>query len=226
MSLKDSLNKANPNELADIFQKLVFGTHLRTQKVRLYRQVANQAPTDMIAAVHTLSLPDDAKASRVISAYARAGSGTAGRLTADTAPMSSATAAGHVNVSESGDITFAAADAWTDVDVEYEPFKVDVFTQSFPVVSNAIALPAKWTSLGLVVLMSASLDVGTVTGVGIVVAPGSAPATTKNVNTSLDRKTVQFRVADAVTAATLKVGIVPAVDFEALIKGSASPFVV
>lgn len=226
MSLKDSLNKANLNELADILQKIAFGTILRTGKVRLYRQAANQAPTDMIAAVHTLSLPDDAKGSRIISAYARAGGGTAGRLVVDTAPMSAATAAGHVNVSESGDVTFAAADAWTDVDVEYEGFKVDVFSQQFPVVANVISLPAKWTDLGLVVLMSATLDTGTVTGTGIIVAPGGAPGTTKNVNTSLDRKTVQFRVADAVTKATLKVGIVPVIDLEALLKGSASPFVV
>lgn len=226
MSLRDALNRANPVDLLDIFRSIKLGDLVRAWRTQLYKQVPTTLSAKMIANADAIFLPNDAKASKVVRAYARSGTGTPGALIVDAPPMTTATAAGHVNVSESGDITFATADAWTAVDVDYEPVHQDIFTQQFPVVSDEIVLPTKWTTPGVVALLSAHVDAGGVTGDFAVVAPSdSKPGTTKQVNLKLAKGSVLFKAADAVTLATITVGLVPATDLNALLEASESPLI-
>jgi hypothetical protein len=134
--------------------------------------------------------------------------------------MTSATAAGHINISAAGDLTFASADAWTRVDVDYLPAVMDTVTLTLPVVTSDIALPTSVTAIGAVMLLRAVLTVGTVTGEGKVIAPGSRSSTTLQCNLNLAKDTVQFVSADAVTQATITLGLVPGTNLDTLLKAS------
>jgi hypothetical protein len=221
-TLKDVLNSANPSTLGSALQAIRLGDLIRALPVNLFRVAANQTPTDMIAAVHSYKLPDDAKAGTLLRVVAITGTGTKGVLTIDTPPMSTATAAGHVNITESGDISFAAADVWTGVDVYYIPRKLDVVSFTGPVVaaSGVMALPAA-ISARLIAMFEATALTGTTTGVCAVVAPSTVPTTTHQANIDLAKTQCQFRIADAVTSATVKLGLIPAVNLNAML--SADP---
>lgn len=224
-TLKEVLNKAAPGVLADILKKLRIGDIFRSLRTQLFAQVPTAAPTDMIAAVQTLQLPTDGKALRVIRAFVRAGT-TTGNLVPDAPPMAAATATGHVNVSESGDITFAAADAPTSVDVYYETMKGELYTATLPVVSGTgvCALPAAVVAQGIQTILAANAVTGTTTGVAAVIAPGAVPGTTHQVNLDLTKKQVQFRIADVVTSCTISLLLVPATDVAALLQGDAGGY--
>lgn len=214
------LNLSPANAMFDIMRQLGFGSMVRA----LPTYVRNGAPAlnpYNLSTVWTLGLPDDARANTAFDAYARAGSGTAGKLVFDgitgTAP-----AAGHFAVTPNGDLAFATADAWTNVDVTYLPEKQDVVEVTLPVTSNVMTLPTGLGQLmaaGVVTLIEAEALAGTVTGKCIVVSPSnSAPGTTKEANLNLAKATVLFTVADAVTSARVKVGVVCAIDVNTLLE--------
>jgi hypothetical protein len=69
-------------------------------------------------------------------------------------------------------------------------------------------------------LLRAVLTVGTVTGEGKVIAPGSRSSTTLQCNLNLAKDTVQFVSADAVTQATITLGLVPGTNLDTLLKAS------
>jgi hypothetical protein len=227
-TLKDKLNAANPNELADMLKAIGLGDIARALPTKLYAAAVVASPADMIANVQTTQLPNDAKAVKVVRAYARAGSGTLGELTVDAPPMSSATAAGHVNVSESGDITYASADAWTSVDVEYATEKLNVQIVNLLVSATADTFVVP-TNFGTAVrLMSVTVTAGTTTGVYAVVAPSdSKPGSTKQVNFKLAKDKILTKATDAATAMTAVIGYAPAAskDLNALLEGDPSPFI-
>lgn len=224
-TLKDVTNKAAPGVLTDILHKLKFGDILRSMRTVVFAQVPNAAPTDMIAAVHTVQLPLDGKARKISRAWARAGTVT-GNLVVDAAPMGAATATGHVNVTESGDVSLAAADAITSIDVEYEPLKADILSFTGPVVAatGVMALPAAFVAQGFQALISANALTGTTTGVAAVIASGAVPGTTRQANMDVLKKQVQFRIADAVTSATVVLAQVPAVDVPALLQADSAGY--
>lgn len=225
-TLREVLNQANPSMLASILQSLQFGDVLRAQPVSLRRAAPNAAPTDMIAAVHSIKLPDHAKAAAILNATAIAGGGAPGQLVIATPFMTAATAATNINISESGDLTFAAADAWTSVDVLYVPAKFEVRTVQLPVVAatGIMALPASITSQGVVTILDATANTAGVPGVKAVTAPGVVPVAAGTVNLDLAKTQVQFVIADAVTLATVKLGLVPSVNVNALLEADAGAY--
>ena len=195
MTFKDNANHVNPNQVSDMLRALKFGDVLRALPVRLFGK-APSLPLNEIAAVWTLALPDDAKAASVLRAYARAGSGTLGELTVDGV-MGGATAAGHIGVTQSGDLSFAAADAWTDVDVLYVPRYEDVVTLPLVVVpgTGVAVLPAWMTTRKVQSLLRATVTAGGVVGPAAVIAPtiaGTPPGATHQVNLSTNKAQVQF----------------------------------
>src|SRR5260221_431345 len=111
--------------------------------------------------------------------------------------MSTATAAGHVNVSESGDITLADADVFTSIDVEYmvERLNVQVLTIPVSATADTFVIP---TSFGTPVrLMACTVLAGGVTGIFAVVAPSdSKPGTTKFVNMKLLKDKILTKATD------------------------------
>lgn len=220
-SLKAALNIAWPDTLADKFRKLAIGDILRALEAYLWRK-APVATADHLATLAALVLPDDAKAVNIARATALVGTATAGELVVDLYGTTPAT--GHVAVAPNGDIQFLLADAWTSVDVVYRPMKQDVVTVPITVVpgTGIGALPTTVLGRGVVSILGATQDAGTVTGTDIVIVPSNTvPATTKQVNLNLAKTQVQFRIADAVTAATVKLGLVPATDVDALLEADS-----
>jgi hypothetical protein len=181
-----------------------------------------------------VQLPDDAKASYLLRAIAFAGtSATLGELTIDAPATALAfayagPAAGHVAVMPSGDIAANATDAWTSIDVIYVPEKQDVAEYTITVVAGTGVgvLPALVTTtptgsypVGVVMLMEAEILAGATTGKCAVIGPsGSVPTTTKQANLNFAKTQVQFRIADSVTSARVKLGIVSAVNQNAFLE--------
>lgn len=224
-SLKQALNRAQPGSIGSMLYQLAFGDVVRSMKTFLRGKTPLAAGTANPYVVQTgansLALPEDAKALTILAAYARAGTGTKGPLTID-ADNSTAPAAGHVKISPNGDILLNSTDAFTSVDVTYEPDKGDVVELVLPVVTGVLTLP---TQLGLAVrLLEAESLVGTHTGKFAVTVNADTNAVTLTAHLNLAKTTVVFDNADdAVTSARVKYLVASAKDTDALLE-AASPF--
>lgn len=164
--LRDSLNRSDPNTAHDIFRTILLGAVLSTLRavIRAVAPVSN-----------TIVLPNMAKAKRVLSAYARAGAGTLGELTVSATPATPA--AGEVGWSATGNILFNAADAWTSVDVEFEPMvNVAEFTaEGYPIAAGVMAVPQAAQPAVMLLEVVAYDALGAATTVTIL-PPGTVPA--------------------------------------------------
>jgi hypothetical protein len=223
-TLKEVLNAANPTTLADALKALGLGDVLRALPVHLTKQVPATSPTNMIANTHAIVLPDDAKCGAILSCYVRAGT-VNGAFTCDNLPQSTSVTTAHVAKTESGDIAFLDSDAVTSVDIVYVPRKMDVvILTNQPVVSGTgvCALPSWVTTAGVVTILSA-VSTGTTGGTCKVVAPAAAvPTTTLQCNLNLAKTQAQFRIADVITSATIKLGLIPAIDVNALLAAAST----
>lgn len=214
-SVKDRINAADLNQLASLFRTIRLGDILLAEKQFLARK-APAVNAYNLSTVQCITLPDDAKAYSLTRVYARAGTAGTGEMT--IAAVNATPTTGQVAITPNGDIGFLGTDAITDVDVMYEPMKMDVIELTLPVVpgTGVCAIPTVYTAAprGIVMLLEAESLAGTLVAKMIVLANGSAPATTK-ANLSVAKSQVQFAVADAVTLARVKLGLVPAVDLSA-----------
>jgi len=223
-----ALNAANLNQLAEALRAMGFGSVVRsmpTQRRSVALDGAAGTNKYVVAAAQSITLPEDAKCGYLLAAYARAGTGTKGVLTIDhNTPEASGDAqpaAGHIDVAGSGDLLFHAADAWTKVDFLYIPAKYDVQELTLLVASNALTLP---TSLGdAVSLLEVESMAGTLTGKLIIDVVGTAVAT-GHAAFSLDKLTVNFAGADAVTSARVKFGTKPKIDLESFLETAQNYF--
>lgn len=208
--IKDSLNRSNPNTVADLLRRIVFGDVLKGQVPQhLFNQNPDAAGGDAanLATLDVIVLPDDAKASSIVRAYARAGTlGTGEMVVAakDATPLTTQLA-----VAPNGDIVFLATDAITDVDIHYLPQRGDVLESTFPVVTNVLTLPASITALGVVNLIDANAVEGTTTGRKVILAPGAGAPAAGQARLNVAKSTITFAVADAVTRATVKLSLGP-----------------
>lgn len=210
-SLKEVLNTANPSNLSPALQMIALGDFVMAQKKYLYRKVP-VANSYNLSTLQCISLPDDIKCASILRAYARAGSAGTGEMT--IAANQATPTTGQIASTPNGDIAVLGTDAITDLDVFFEPHRLDVVELTLPVVAatGVCAIPAKYTAApnGIVLLMEAESLTGTLVAKMNVLANGSAPATTK-ANMNVAKTQVQFAVADAVTSARVKLGIVPVV---------------
>jgi hypothetical protein len=228
-TLLGRLNQPNANTLATLLQFLGFGSMLRAlvSYLRGYPVDTVINPYVFPTGVNSITLPESAKCRKIEAVYARAGAGTLGPLVidhdhngalADTAP-----AAGHCAVSASGDLLFAAADAWTKLDIDWSPEKYDVAEYEFPVVPGGVlTLPASITNQGVLFMLEAEALAGVVTGKCIVEPPAAgSPAATREAQLNLAKTTVQFYIGDAVTKARVKLALVCAIDVNAELEGTS-----
>jgi hypothetical protein len=219
-SLAARINAADPNTLADALRSIGFGTMLRQQRQTLRRQSPNTAPVSPydIATVQTLFLPDDCKAVTLGRAYARAGTGTKGEMTATAyASPFVAPAAGAYAITPAGNLAFLIADAYTDVDVDYEAAAQDIveFAALNCIAATGIcALPASvlgvlgsGVSAGVTMMMEAEVLVGTVVGKKIILVPATAAPATGFAQLDLPKANVRFAVADGATSVRVKLGV-------------------
>lgn len=218
-SLKNVLNQANPNALADAFRVLGVGSFVRALPTTLRLKNMATAPANPYvgATLQALTLPDDAKANSIFRAFARTGTATATELAAQAYGTTPGT--GQIAVAPNGDIVTLAADAWTNVDVVYLPEKCDAIELTLPVVpgTGVCALPAAVTALGVVAMFEAEALAGTLTGKKIILVPGSAAPATTLAKLDLAHSQAKFAVADAVTSCRVKLGIASSIDVDALL---------
>ena len=189
--LRDSVTRADLNTLADIARVLKAGNVLSG----LRRVVRDQ---DAVTG-DTIVLPNMAKCQRVLSAYARTGTGAVGPLAVSATPLTPG--AGEVGWGANGDILFNAGDDWTSVDVEYEPIVnvEEVTLTGYPVVADTLTLPA----MALAAVALCTVTGYTVLGVATaktVMIPATVPAATE---CALDAAlaTIAFNAADLVVRA-------------------------
>lgn len=214
-SLKDTLNKATPNTLADKFAELQLGSMFRSLINRLYMQ-APVASLYQLVTLKAILLPNDVKASVIERAYARAGTGTLGELA--IVGYGVTPAAGQIAVAPNGDIVTLAADAYTSVDVSYVPEKGDVISGESPVVADVLTLPQ--SVVGANALLTVEVTAGASLGKKIILVPSAGAPAAGKAKLSLDKTTILFAVGEA-TKATWTVSMVPAVNVEALLASDA-----
>lgn len=221
-SLKAALNRAQVGSISAMLKTIAFGDFVRSAQTYLRAKGVLAAgtanPYVVQSGANSIALPEDAKALNLIKVYARAGTGTAGLLTIDV-DAATAPAAGHVKISPNGDVLFNSTDAWTSVDVVYEPEKGDVVETTLAVASNSLTIP---TAYGPVVrLLEAEALVGTNTGKFAIAANAASNGTTLTANLDLAMKNVLFNSANAVTSARVKLLVASAVDVDALLEGAS-----
>lgn len=211
--VRQALDRANPNTLADHLRSLEIGSCLATevkQVVRMFNMGAAGADVSNLATLDVMKLPDNAKAISILRAYARktAAAGTCGEL----APQAWATtpADAQIAVSPCGDIVTLAVSDYSSIDVEYLAVRGEMVELAELAVSGDQAVLPSWiTDRGVIMLLEAESLAGAVTGDFIVVKESDAkPGTTKWASLMLDREIVQFKATDAVTKCRLKLLLV------------------
>lgn len=223
---KQALNKANPNEVISLLQKLGLGDWIRAMPVQLNNQdpVVNSYN---LATVTCIALPEDAKAGFVLGAFAHVaggGGGTPGFLVCDPPSTSPGTApaTGHCQVTPNGDIGFLGTDVYSKVDVLYVPAKYKVVELTLAVATGVLTIPPAIAAKTMK-LLEAEVLTGTVTGKKIILteAASGLPATTK-AQLLIGRVSVNFNNAtDAPTQARVKLAVAPDVDVSSLLTGNA-----
>jgi hypothetical protein len=242
-TLKQRLDAADLNTLADAMRVLGFGTVLRQMVGVLRRQnpFAQPASPYDLATLKVIQLPDDAKAMSIdpgaaAPAYVRtqdasASTGAAGVYTYKT-PAGTTATTGTVGISPAGNITFLATDAPNDVDLEYNVFVGDMVELTLNAVAGTgvCALPASVVGAGpgmgagpgVLFMSEAEILVGTAVGKKIVLVPAAGAPAAGNARLDVAKLNVQFAVADGATSVRVKLMTCSKIDVNALLE-AASP---
>lgn len=224
-TVKQTLNKVTAHEVADGLRLLKLGQTLGSDVKQTLRKSSPNAagtnPSDL-ASLHSLVLPDDAKAMTIHRAYARAGGGTNGEL-AVQAPNATPID-GQIALSPAGNIVLLAASAYTDVDVEYHPVRGDVIQLVGSVVAGTgvMAVPAALVTRGIVMIEEADVLAGGALGRKIVLAPAAGAPAAGRVRLDVAKGSIQFAIADAVTRASCKLLVIAEVDLKATLDSQSN----
>jgi hypothetical protein len=223
-SLKNRINAANPNQLPQELQILKFGDVLRAGATfrRKFNPDTAAANASQLASLDTLTLNDDAKAATILRAYARAtaAAGTLGELAVQA--YGATPIDGQIAVAPNGDIVVLAASRYTDIDVTYQPDKVDLAEITLTVAANVLTLPAALTAAGVNALLEAVATIGGSLGSKVLLVSGAGAPAAGQARLNLAKTTVTFAVADAVTQATVKVALSASVDADALLTANST----
>jgi len=221
--LSASLDRANPNTLADQFRTIALGQTLQQdvkQTLRVDADALGGQPED--AATADIIVPAS-PAGVILRAWARAATANAGEATVGA--RHGTIAAGEIRVTPAGNIGVLAADVMTDLIVEYLPERGDiVVTADLPVTANVLTLPAAISGNALV-LMSAEALTATLTGRKLILTPGAAGPAAGQAEMDIGGTTVTFQATDAVTVARCTLLVDPAADLTALLADANQNFV-
>jgi hypothetical protein len=177
-----------------------------------------------LSTLATIVMPPEAKASYILRAQARVGTGTvptAGELAVEAYGATPTT--GQIAVAPNGDIVLLGSDAWTDLDVLVVCLRSKYVVLTLPVIAatGVCALPA---GLGVQYLQSATVLAGTTLGAKIVLVPATAAPATGKAQLDLAKANVRFATADAVTQAQIVLSVASALkSFEALSSIGTTP---
>ena len=213
-AMKQAFNRSNPNSLPSLLAAFAFGDFLRTMPTQLRGAVPAADPYS--GATVALVLPDDAKASSIFYAYARAGAGTLGTLSVQ--PAGTALAAGQCAVGRDGNILFYAADAWTSVDVRYLPKEEDVVELILPVAAGVVTIPATFAASSLLEVQRQD----TSTAALVVTVEAATNTTTGTACLNLAKTQVLLDSADGATSVRVKLGVACATNRNALLEAAST----
>ena len=152
--LKDVGNEGDANKVGAFNQASRIGSALKLGAMTTVVTVEND----------TVNLPPSAKALAVFDGYARAGTYT-GELVPAADP--SAPTSGEIGIGIAGNLTFAAADDLTEVEVVYAPVEGDIVDATGVVASAGAVLSQKAR-----IILSCTVDGATMA----VIARGGTPA--------------------------------------------------
>lgn len=207
---KDSLNRSDPNTLADLLRVFGIGNTLEghvPQHLAAVDMDALGANAGNLATLDVIALPDGSKASTITRAYARTGTAGTGPLTIVAPDVTPAT--GEIGVAPNGNIVTLAADALTDIDVTYIPQRGDVVESVYPATAHVVSLPAGVTDRHVITALEVEAVEGTATGNKVVLTPGAGAPAAGQARLNVAKTTVTFAAADAVTRARIKVLVAP-----------------
>jgi hypothetical protein len=222
MSFKDTLNKANPQNLADGLRQAGLGDVVRALPTYLRKKasVAGAPGTNYnLATVAIYALPPDAKAASILRCTTRAGSAGVGEMTPQTYGTTPATT--QCAVTPNGDIAFVVGDLPTDFDLLYVPEKGESVELFLDCAASVATLPSWVTTRGVVLLTEAEAITGAVVGKKAVLVPGAGGPATLQARLNLAKSTVTFNNGtDAVTKCRVKLLIASATDLDALLQSA------
>ena len=205
MTLKDDIDRANPNTLSDACRIIKLGQTLLQDTKQTIRRLNIHALGRTAWDGLTLDCPaqpDDCKAARLLMVRTLASGVAVQEYTLDANDTTPATL--HAAIQPTGNIALLAADAVTSVDIEYMPARGDVMEAVVPVVASFAAIPAAMLARGVIYLCECEALAAALVGNKIVLTPAAgAPAATQ-CRLSLAKDTVQFAGADAVTSCRIK----------------------
>jgi len=238
-SLRQSLNAANPQTMADLLRALGLGDLVRQSMVQQMRGAAPAASSSQLATVQQLGLditgaPTSANGSptvnapsqgagcravSILQAYSRAGA-NAGQLT--VVANSTTPATGQVAVAPNGDIVVLAADGHTVIDVDFMAMRGDyVQLTGLTVASNKALLPAWTQTQGVLLLISATATAGTNTGSFVVLKAASAPSN-KQAALDVTKSNLVFAAGDAVTQASCELLLCSSKNIDSLLRSAST----
>lgn len=219
MGLTDSLNRANPNTLADQFRLIKLGQTIRQDiKVSLRGLDADAAGSaaEDLSTLDSIVLPDDAKAGTIFRAFAKVGGSGTGEMTVvgrHVTPTS-----GEIAIAPSGNIVLLAADAITSVDIEYLPERGDVeVVVELDLDTSVLTLPTAFSG-NVMALLRADATAAGVTGRKNIFTQASGLPAAGQARLNVAGTTVSFGAADSVTRAVVTLLVNAAADLNALLE--------
>jgi hypothetical protein len=246
-SLRQTINRADPNTLADILRSLNFGDVMRSQPVYLRSVSAGTtgAVAQQLSTLGCVVLPEDAKAAFILRCTVKAAGVALGEFTVQSYGTTPTTT--QVAVAPNGDIVFLGSDAVTSADILYVPQKGDVYGQlaNSSATQTAAGTGTGITSLTLTVtpgtgvctlptalqgktiaLMQANVVAGTSTGQKIILVPAGAAVAAGRAALSTNQNQLWFAIADAVTSVTVDLlvdsGVNGGSDINALLEATST----
>jgi hypothetical protein len=211
-SIRESLNRADPNSVADIERIIALGDVLRAAPIQLTGVVpllaAASSPPQVATSVYAVPLPEDAKAAYVLRAYVKASSSgiavgtelTNKSLNAYTTPTT-----GTYGIAPNGDIVLYEGDAITSIDILYIPRIGDVYgslanskygvtrlTLSVNSTTGFAALPSAISGKAHLLMFAAVTAGSVLTPNCLILAPASAVVATKSAALSTDGTGIWF----------------------------------
>jgi hypothetical protein len=225
MTLKEAIDRSNPNTIADAYRVIKLGTTLM-QDVKQTIRRRNIHVTDGVSlydgtTLDTIQLPDDCKAGRLLMVRTLASGVVVQEYTLDANDTTPITL--HAAIQPTGNIGVLSADAVTSIDIEFMPVRGDMFEVTLPVVASFLTLPAVMTTPGVVYLCQCeamSIGGGGLIGRKVVLTPGAGAPAAGQCRLDLAKATVQFAAADLVTSARVRCLCSSAADLFALLQGS------
>lgn len=219
-TLRERLNTAQPNTLADKLGLIALGNVLMALIAYVFSKVPVQGGTTNynLATVQIVPLPDFAKAMKIERCYVRAGT-VNGEFTPVAFGVTPATT--QCAVTPNGDIAFLNADAVTEVDITYIPMKADIYEATLPVDTGVLTLPTQYGKV--ISLLEAEVITGTTLGGKIILVPAAGLPATTQARLNVAKTTVQFNNAtDAPLTARVKFAVAPAIDLQSKLNSAAA----